>query len=220
MVTTIQKPALKKRRGSACLRIKQLPWPFPRLWTYNHFIQFQRIVTILNHPSLAFAQAKQHEDLLVSLMLTLGTPMIASILSENHLGSVNWMSALGVKIGANLGAWFVIAGVLQVAAPFLGKHWSFQRALSIAGLSWAPRALEAVLAVLYAFLAPVFRGARRGGSQLGSICCPALNVGKASPLMSQLDIFSLWSVGIFVGGGLGNCPDRKKVETRLRSRSR
>ncbi len=202
MVATVEKaidkPVPKKDAPSAVSPAQQpvsVSVPVPA--DFRSFQPLHRIIAILNHPSEAFAQAKQHEDLLVSLMLILGTPMIASVLSENHVGSVAWLSALGVKIGANLVAWFVMAGILHVAAPFLGKHWSLQRTLSITGLSWAPRALEAVLTVLYAFVAPAFV-ARVSGFSAGLTLLPGMNVGKADSLMSQVNIFSLWSVAILL----------------------
>jgi DNA-binding response OmpR family regulator len=189
--TIIEKPGV--RAPSSPTTFSNVTMSVPTAVDLQSFHPLRRVFTILNHPVLAFKRSKQHEDLLVSLMLVLGTPMIANITLSIHSGGAAWLGALGFKIAANVGAWFALAGVLQVTAPFLGKHWSFQRALSIAGLSWAPRALAAALSVFYAFWAPLFV-ARVADFSSGFALIPAFD--KAGPLLSELNFFSLWSVGL------------------------
>jgi DNA-binding response OmpR family regulator len=168
-----------------------------------------RVLSVLNHPSLALANARQNEDLLVSLMLVLSTPMIASVAQLGHAGNVEWLSALMVKIGVNLGAWFAIAGVLNIAVPFLGKSWSLRRALSIAGLAWAPRALEAAIAALYAYIAPLFI-AHVSIFSGGFDIFPRLNSSALNPLLLKINVFTLWSVAVVLIAVWTQCETKKK----------
>ena len=118
----------------------------------NRFIRLRRVVMI-SEPSSPRVQtrAKQHEDLLVSLMLVLGTPMIANLVSRDPSRQRRMVERARRQNRRELGR-LVCAGrgfADRRAVP--RKHWSLQRTLSVAGLSWASRALGAGLSVLYAF---------------------------------------------------------------------
>jgi DNA-binding response OmpR family regulator len=154
------------------------------------FNPFRRIAMVLNHPRRAFENTNPYEDLLISLMLILGTPMLMSLTPSSRMDSAPWLAALGIKIMAHLMAWFALAGVLHVSVPFLGQRWSMRHALSSVGLSWAPRALQAVLTAFYAFVAPqlIVRVSRFSG---GLDILPGLSTSGTGFLMSEINIFTL-----------------------------
>jgi CheY-like chemotaxis protein len=159
------------------------------------FNPFRRMAQVLHHPRRAFETANPHQDMLVSMVLILGTPMIASLAPFSPTGTVAWLTGLGLKLVTHIGAWIVIAAAVYVAVPFLGKRWSIKQALAVTGLAWAPRAVEAILSTLYTFLAPLYL-ARVTPFSGGLDLLPVFSGAKLNPVLAGVNLFSIWSAAL------------------------
>lgn len=164
---------------------------------------FLRLWEVLNHPFRVFEHIKESSDFLISLVLVLGTPAIASFakLAQRSGGFDAWIGVFSLGLVIHLIMWFGTAGLLHLVVPFQGVNLTLKRALILAGFGWAPRLLGTILAALYG-LAAVTTGwvGEAGNFSSGLDLIPGLPTSEVVRIVSFIGIFDLWCAAITIIG--------------------
>ncbi len=161
-----------------------------------------RVWEVLNHPWRAFDTLDENSDFLISLFLVAGTPLIASFskLSQKSAAFDTWIGILSLGLVVHFVMWIGTAGLLHLVLPFESANLSMKKALSIAGLAWAPRLLAAIFAFLYGVISLTGWSGDSTEFSSGLDILPGLPSASWVSLLSHVGIFDVWCTGLTLIG--------------------
>jgi DNA-binding response OmpR family regulator len=177
-----------------------------------HVEFFQRLWQILNEPAEVTRKLRPQQDFLMALILVLITPTIASLakLSEKTGSFDAWIGHLSLGLVTNLLMWFGIAGALTLLVPFYGHHFTMKRALTLAGMGWAPRFLGAALSALYASSGLAGFVLDRKDFSAGIDLIPGLPSSDWLSFLGHIGLFDFWCTAITLIGLWTICDVKEK----------
>ncbi len=163
---------------------------------------FRRMGEVLLRPRETFKQLKPHQDFLIALLLVVAAPVVASFskLSQPDGEFDAWIGFFSLGLVTNVVMWLGTAGLLHLTAPFLGANLSSRRAMIVAGLSWAPRTLSALLAVFYALLSSAGMAAQGKEFSSGINLIPGLPASAWVDAFSRIGLFDVWAAWLTLMG--------------------
>lgn len=158
-----------------------------------HFIE--RFWGVLNHPVGALKASRRGEDFLTGFLMVLLTPLMASIskISQSAGGFDAWIGFVSLGLVVHCLLWVGLASLLHMVVPFQGVHLPMKRAFAVAGLTWAPRLLAALLGTAYSGVALAGWVPQTTGFSSGIDIVPGLAAASWARTAAVIGIFDVWA---------------------------
>ncbi len=171
-----------------------------------------RVRDVLNHPWRTFSAVGETEDFLVAITLVLVTPVINSFSKLfGQAGNFdNWIGFFSLGVVVHLIMWFGVGGLLHMTLPFQGINVPMKKALTLAGLTWAPRCVEAALGLVYVCVGTLLMSGETVRFSSGLDILPGLPPTGFVSFLSHIGIFDVWSVALTLIGTWALNPTNKR----------